>query len=88
MRGRFELMLYDCPLPRLRGLSCLGTAVRVYTGDTETGEVQPPFVSTPSPSNCVLPRDFLEGEWSLDILSQEGFAKMKEIVTDIMQSNA
>jgi hypothetical protein len=39
-------------------------------------------VGPPEPSSCILPPNFA-GEWNLDILSQEGFEKMKPIVTDI-----
>jgi len=84
MRKRYDSMLADCPLPRLWGLSLLGTSVRVYCGDVTTEEVDPAFEDRPSPSR-ILPRDFLEGAWNFDILSQEGFAKMKEIVGDIVR---
>jgi hypothetical protein len=30
----------------------------------------------------------LEGEWNLDILSQEGFDKVKEIIADITTASA
>jgi hypothetical protein len=78
-------MLRDCPLPRLWGLSLLGTSLRVYCGDVVTGDVEPAFENRPSPGR-IFPRKFLEGAWNIDILSQEGFAKMKEIVGDIVQS--
>ncbi len=35
-----------------------------------------------------FPNARLEGAWNLDILSQEGFDKMKEIVGDIMAESA
>ena len=34
MRERFAMTLEDCPLPRLWGLSLLGTSMRVYCADT------------------------------------------------------
>ena len=44
MRGGYAFMLDDCPLPRLWGLSLLGTSARVYCGDKATYEVQPPIL--------------------------------------------
>ncbi|KAG8975423.1 hypothetical protein FRC05_005753 [Tulasnella sp. 425] len=85
MRDKYALMLDECPNLRLWGLSLLGTSVRVYCADKESYELQPPAIPHPDPSRILLPT-FLAGEWNMDILSQEGFAKMKEIVTDIMAS--
>lgn len=87
VRQRYDSMLNDCPLPHLWGLSLLGTSMRVYSGDTATGDVQPTFENRPNLSR-IFPRNFLEGAWDIDILSPEGFAKMKEIVGDIMASAA
>jgi hypothetical protein len=83
MRNRYALMLETCPFPRLWGLSLLGTSVRVYCGDTTSFKLQPPAIERPHELR-ILPTTFLAGEWDIGILSQEGFAKMKEIVTDIM----
>ncbi|CAA7264496.1 unnamed protein product [Cyclocybe aegerita] len=83
IRHRYDSMLDDCPLPRLWGLSLLGTSLRVYCGDVATGAVEPVFDNRPSPGRT-LPRNFLEGAWNIDILSQEGFDKMKEIVGNIV----
>jgi hypothetical protein len=82
MRQRFDQMLPICAIPRLYGLSLLGTSLRVYCGDKVTGEVTPHFVGRPD-VNRVLPPDFLEGEWDLDILSPDGLKKMQEIVAYI-----
>ncbi|KAJ7471977.1 hypothetical protein FB451DRAFT_312077 [Mycena latifolia] len=78
MRSRYDDLLYNCPLPVLYGLSVMGTNMRVYTGDTAAMSLDPPRVAT-SPDR-VLDRKHLEGAWNVDILSTEGFAKMKEIV--------
>lgn len=83
MRSRYALMLEECPLPRLWGLSLLGTSARVYCGDTTSLDVQPPAIVRPHESR-VLPATFLAGEWAIDILTKDGFAKMKEILTDIL----
>ncbi|KAF8232077.1 hypothetical protein L208DRAFT_1436812 [Tricholoma matsutake] len=82
MRQRYDQMLPNCPIPRLYGLSLLGTSLRVYCGDKVTGEVTPHFVGRPN-ENRILPPDFLEGQWDLDILSLDGLKKMQEIVTYI-----
>lgn len=62
MRQRYDQMLPNCPIPRLYGLSLLGTSLRVYCGNKVTGEVTPHFVGRPN-VNRILPRDFLEGQW-------------------------
>ncbi len=38
--------------------------------------------------NLDLPPDFLEGKWDIDILSPEGFNKIKEIITDVVAAAA
>jgi len=87
IRQRYDSMLYDCPLPRLWGLSLLGTSLRVYCGDVVTRDLGPVFESRPSPGRT-LPRKFLGEAWNIDILSQEGFDKMKEVVGDIVSNVA
>ena len=87
IRRRYDAMLGDCPLPRLWGLSLLGTSLRVYCGIVATETIEPDFVPRPSPSR-ILPRHFLEGAWDIDILSPEGFNKMKEIITDVLAAAA
>jgi hypothetical protein len=81
MRERYNQMLHQCPMPHLYGLSFMGPSLRVYRGDKATGDITPEFVDCPSP-NKVLPRDFLEGQW-VNVLSQEGFTKIQEVVTYI-----
>lgn len=83
IRRWYGAMLGNCPLPRLWGLSLLGTSLRVYCGNVATGTIQPDFVPRPSPSH-ILPQHFLEGAWDIDILSPEGFNKTKEIITDVL----
>ena len=82
IRQRFQAMLPYCPLPRLYGLSVIGTSLRVYVGDVATGTVEPGFANWPGSARNVPP-DFLEDGWNMDILSREGFQRMKEIVDDI-----
>ena len=79
IRRRYDAMFADCPLPRLWGLSLLGTSLRVYCGTVATRTVEPAFVPRP------LPPDFLEGPgaWNIDILSPKGFKTMKKIIADI-----
>ncbi|KAJ7888526.1 hypothetical protein B0H13DRAFT_1705862 [Mycena leptocephala] len=81
MRFRYDDLLYNCPIPILYGLSVIGTNMRVYTGDAATMTLNPPRVATSA--NRVLDRKYLQDAWKIDILSDEGFAKMKEIVTFI-----
>jgi hypothetical protein len=79
MRQQYDVLLPECTLPRLWGLSLLGSSVRFYVGDVATGEVEPGL----SYPGLNLPRNFLEGAWGTDILSHDGFVKMKEMVRDI-----
>ena len=41
-------------------------------------------IPRPEPLSRVLSPSFLAGEWVLDLISQDGFEKMKEIVADIL----
>lgn len=82
MRQRYDQMLPNCPIPRLYGLSLLGTSLRVYCGDKVTGEITPHFVGRPNVDR-ILPPDFLDGQWDLDILSLDGLKKMQEIIAYI-----
>ncbi|KAI9567849.1 hypothetical protein HD554DRAFT_2039249 [Boletus coccyginus] len=82
MRQWYDQMLFNCPIPRLYGLSLLGTSLRIYCGDKVTGGITPDFVGRPHERRA-LPPDFLEGECDLDILSPLGFAEMQEIVAYI-----
>jgi hypothetical protein len=86
MRGRYDFIVDDCPTPRLWGLSLLGTSMRVYCANKTTNRITPPYI--PRDSDRVLASSFLAGEWDVDILSESGFAKMKEIVTDIFTHTA
>ncbi|PIL26200.1 hypothetical protein GSI_11955 [Ganoderma sinense ZZ0214-1] len=81
MRELYDEMLPKCPLPRLWGVSLLGTSMRVYCGHTASLTVNPPAV--PYESDRTVPPSFLAGEWDLDIMSQEGFEKMKNVISDI-----
>ena len=86
IRDRYDEMTGNCPLPRLWGLSLLGTSLRVYCATVTTGAIEPDPEPCPSPSPSTESRgfrDLLRGAWDIDILSPEGFNKMKEIVMDI-----
>ena len=82
MRQRYDEMLAKSPIPRLYGLSLLGTSLRVYCGDKDTGEVTPHYVGRPH-MDRILPPGFLDGGWDVDILSQDGLRKIQEIVAYI-----
>jgi hypothetical protein len=82
MRCLYDDMAYNCPIPRLYGLSLLGTSLCVYCVEKDTGIISPQFVHRPD-VNSVLPRDFMEEQWSLDILSPDGLKKVQEIAAYI-----
>ncbi|KXN93238.1 hypothetical protein AN958_00162 [Leucoagaricus sp. SymC.cos] len=57
--------------------------MRVYCADTATSTVNPP----PEPlsgSSTNPPPDFLAEEWDVDVLSEDGFKTMKEIMGSIL----
>lgn len=87
MRLGYDAKLLDNPIPCLWGLSLFGTSLRIYCGDVNNGDIKPAFEDHPNPSS-VLPDDFLKAEWNVNILSQEGFDKMKAIVKDIVDGEA
>jgi hypothetical protein len=58
----------------LCGLSFVGQSLRVYYGDIATGTIVPPL------------EDHIEEAWNIDLLSPEGFAKMKEVVREVVDS--
>ncbi|KAF9778251.1 hypothetical protein BJ322DRAFT_507481 [Thelephora terrestris] len=64
LRDRYDIMFDTCALPRLWGLSLLGTSVRVYHGDVATRDVTPPYQPRPHESYNV-PSGFLEGGWNI-----------------------
>jgi len=76
MRQKYNTLLFreKCPLPRLWGLSFVGPSLRVYCADVNTDTIVPPL------------EDHIEEAWNIDILSPAGFAKMKEIVRDVMDA--
>ncbi|KAJ7430786.1 hypothetical protein B0H11DRAFT_1881985 [Mycena galericulata] len=78
MRSCFDELLYTSPLLTLHGLSLLGTRMRVYTGNAPSMEVHPPKVERLA--GRAFDPSFLANQWDLDILSDEGFRKMKEII--------
>ncbi|KAJ6472135.1 hypothetical protein C8R47DRAFT_740225 [Mycena vitilis] len=86
MRDRYNQLLYACPIPTLYGVSAMGTNIRVYAGDVLNEDVSPAVVPT-SPTR-IVGREYLKNEWNLDLLSDEGFAKIKEIVNFIKQQCA
>ncbi|KAJ7900976.1 hypothetical protein B0H14DRAFT_3422885 [Mycena olivaceomarginata] len=86
MRDRYNQLLYACPIPTLYGVSAMGTDIRVYTGDVLDEDVSPAVVPT-SPTR-IVGREYLKNGWNLDLLSDEGFAKIKEIVNFIKQQCA
>ena len=83
MRELYDELLPKCQLPRLWGLSLLGTSLRVYCGDTALHTVDPPLVISSKLDRILNPSSFLADQWDLDILSQEGFEKMKTVIGDV-----
>jgi hypothetical protein len=86
MRDRYCDLILQCPLPILYGLSVLGTKMRVYSGDTEKRILHPARV--PVDPEIFPGHEHLAHEWDTDILSDEGFTKMKEIVGYIKRESA
>ena len=78
----FNFMYQDCPLPCFWGLSLLGTSLCVHS-DFATRSIELHFIDCPSPGHA-LPHDFLGDDWNIDILSEEGLTKMRQVVQDIL----
>ncbi|KAJ7154801.1 hypothetical protein C8R46DRAFT_1297492 [Mycena filopes] len=76
MRSRYNDLLCDRPLPIVYVLSAMGTNTRVCSANPVT-TILTPRVAAP---DRILDHTYLENGWNIDILSEEGFAKMKEIV--------
>jgi hypothetical protein len=56
IRHRYKEMFGNCPLPRLWGLSLLGTSLRVYCGTVATRTIKPElpdFVPRPDPDRIL-----------------------------------
>jgi len=81
VRERYGDLLTDCPIPVLHGVSIIGTKARFYTAESKDRVILPRRV--PRDPAKALSAEYLTGEWEMDILSQEGFDRMKEIVTYI-----
>ncbi|KAF9043566.1 hypothetical protein BDZ89DRAFT_980572 [Hymenopellis radicata] len=81
-----EIKVLGCPPPTLYGISALGTTLRMYQGNTATFKVQP--LADPSLSRIVLPPHYLENQWSVELLSQEGFDEMKKVAANIFSAMA
>lgn len=84
MRRLFNDMLEICPLPILYGISAFGTKLCVYKGDTATFDIEPP--KDLSAAEFSIPRGYLENQWSVELLSQEGFEEMKSIAICVQQA--
>lgn len=85
MRYQYDTILAKCPIPRLWGLSVLGTRVRIYCGVTATGNVTPAEVPHPSATQG-LPDDYLADEWTMEITSKAAFDKINQIVKEIYRT--
>ncbi|KAF8903840.1 hypothetical protein CPB85DRAFT_1319120 [Mucidula mucida] len=87
MRILFNDLYHEqCRVPILYGISALGMTLRVYQADTATFMVHPR--ADPSVWETLLPPHYLENEWSVELLSQEGFDEMKRIGTYIISESA
>ena len=84
MCRRSNQILPDCPIPRLYGLSLVGTSLCVYCTDKVTRRITchsiPDTDLTLHNPDDILPSEYLQGHWNIDILSPEGLAKMQEII--------
>ena len=82
----YDHLLHQSALPRLYAITASRTSCRVYCCDKQTGKITPP----PAPrrtlgglaNNWHIPAT---SAWSLDIVSEAGFQKMREVVEDIVE---
>ncbi|KAJ7167748.1 hypothetical protein C8R46DRAFT_898151, partial [Mycena filopes] len=85
-RRRYDELLRECPIPLLYGITVLGTSMQVYCGDKARWTVTPPFV--PADRQFLLPTEYLQDQWTVDILSPGGFLEMKRIVAFVKEESA
>lgn len=65
------------PTPRLHGISVMGQKLAFYSLNKESGYISPPeYVATDT-----VPKE----RWDLDITTEEGYAKLMEVVEDVKE---
>jgi hypothetical protein len=77
---RVPKLLEQCPSPHLWGLSFIGTKLRVYSGDKTTRAVTTEAEASEHPTAT---QSQPESPWNIDMMSPEGFQKMREVTDDI-----
>src|SRR5882762_7608301 len=81
MRDRFrELGSPNLPIPKLYGISAMGTCFSVYEYTKETNRVAPSSIPRdPDTVNDVAP----QARWKYELLEADGEAKFRSIVTEV-----
>ena len=77
MRERFLDMLQDIRIPKLIGLSAIGTKICIYSWDKGSDKVSPEAVLEGGVESAP------EDRWSLDLLSIEGEKEIRRVVADV-----
>jgi hypothetical protein len=81
MRQRMDHLYENCLLPKLYGISAIGTLYAVYTIDTATGECIPHGIPRVTHSTDTAPKTW----WCNDLLTQEGQEKLCTIFQEVKQ---
>jgi hypothetical protein len=81
MRERFrDLVGPNLPVPKLYGISAMGTCFSVYEYTKETGRLTPPMIARdPDIINDVAPQT----RWNYELLEPAGEVKFRSIVAEV-----
>ncbi|KAI9451761.1 hypothetical protein BJY52DRAFT_86922 [Lactarius psammicola] len=82
MRRTFrDLVLGILPIPKLYGVSAMGTCLSIYECTKATGVLLPPAI-TPDPKFIDVD-DSPQERWNYDLLEASGEEKLREIVAEV-----
>ncbi|KAI0740302.1 hypothetical protein C8Q76DRAFT_595379, partial [Earliella scabrosa] len=78
IRAAYNVYVHKSKYPTLYAISAFGNLVRFYKGTKHTGIVSPAYVRRAW--HRMVPANYLEGAWKVDILSHTGLQKMRRLV--------
>ncbi|OBZ72880.1 hypothetical protein A0H81_07024 [Grifola frondosa] len=85
MRDKLRTLSAITSIPRLYGLSVMGTRFAVYTLDRDTGHVEPECIAPgASDVNDTAPQAW----WKFDVTTEAGCKRFEEVVGDVKVMSA
>ena len=80
MRERVRDLLHGLRIPKLHGVSAIGTRLSFYHYDVATHVLEPPAI----PRDPILINDTAPAErWGVDLLSDEGCERLVQLATEV-----